>query len=73
MDSINNGKKSVHVNERKSHLLYGLSKMKVTHTADGRNIENCSLYTLEYTYIQEKIKRGGIVEWQPTPEKEGRH
>ncbi|MGP4041920.1 hypothetical protein ACTWP4_18760 [Gracilibacillus sp. D59] len=60
------------VKERKQYLLTKLQSMGITHYPDGRDLSECSLFTLEYVYIQEKCKRGGVVEWQPTPENEAR-
>ncbi|GIO25360.1 hypothetical protein [Oceanobacillus sp. J11TS1] len=41
----------VEVKQRKEHLIKGLKRLGIYHTSDGRKIEDCSLYTLEWTNI----------------------
>ena len=39
------------VQKRKEHLIKGLRRIGIFHTSDGRKLEDCSLYTLEWTNI----------------------
>ncbi|MFD1416821.1 hypothetical protein [Oceanobacillus jeddahense] len=39
------------VQKRKSELIRGLRQLEIYHTSDGRKLEDCSLYTLEWTNI----------------------
>lgn len=39
------------VQKRKQHLIKELHRMEIYHTSDGRKLEECSLYTLEWTNI----------------------
>ena len=42
------------VEERRSFLINELYKMGITETSDGRQFEDCSLFTLEHVHISEK-------------------
>lgn len=44
------------VTERKQDLINKLNRLGVSQTADGRNLVDVSLYTLEWTHIDEKNK-----------------
>ncbi|MDM8098674.1 hypothetical protein [Oceanobacillus oncorhynchi] len=39
------------VQQRKSELIRGLRRLGIFYTSDGKKIEECSLYTLEWTNI----------------------
>ena len=39
------------VQKRKSELIKGLRRLGIFYTSDGRKLEDCSLYTLEWTNI----------------------
>ncbi len=39
------------VQKRKSELIRGLRHLGIFYTSDGRKLEECSLYTLEWTNI----------------------
>ncbi len=39
------------VQKRKNHLIKELHRMEIYQTSDGRKLEDCSLYTLEWTNI----------------------
>ncbi|CEI81282.1 hypothetical protein BN997_01100 [Oceanobacillus oncorhynchi] len=39
------------VQQRKSELIRGLRRIGIFYTSDGRKLEECSLYTLEWTNI----------------------
>ncbi len=41
----------IEVQQRKSELIKGLRRLGIFHTSDGRKLEDCSLYTLEWTNI----------------------
>lgn len=41
----------IEVQKRKSELIRGLRHLGIFHTSDGRKLEDCSLYTLEWTNI----------------------
>lgn len=40
------------VQTRKDYLIKELHRMEIYHTSDGRKLEDCRLYTLEWTYIE---------------------
>lgn len=44
------------VSERKQDLINKLNRLGVSQTTDGRNLVDVSLYTLEWTHIDEKNK-----------------
>ncbi|WP_202395597.1 hypothetical protein [Virgibacillus halodenitrificans] len=44
------------VTERKQDLINKLNRLGVSQTTDGRNLVDVSLYTLEWTHIDEKNK-----------------
>ncbi|WP_164670454.1 hypothetical protein [Virgibacillus doumboii] len=48
------------VNDRKTHIINELYKMGVNRTPDGRNLEECTLFTLEPVYINEKCRMANI-------------
>ncbi|MBD1223270.1 Fur-regulated basic protein FbpA [Virgibacillus halodenitrificans] len=47
---------STAVKERKEELIYELNNLGIYKTEDGRQLTEVSLYTLEWTHIDEKNK-----------------
>lgn len=41
----------IEVQQRKSELIKGLRQLGIYQTSDGRKLEECTLYTLEWTNI----------------------
>ncbi|GIO18136.1 hypothetical protein J18TS1_12360 [Oceanobacillus oncorhynchi subsp. incaldanensis] len=49
------------VQKRKEHLIKGLRRLGIFHTSDGRKIEDCSLYTLEWTNISVRYEMANSI------------
>lgn len=46
----------IEAQQRKSELIRGLRRIGIFHTSDGRKLEDCSLYTLEWTNISVRFE-----------------
>nr|WP_128715691.1 hypothetical protein [Oceanobacillus caeni] len=64
MQEIDVNLRETEVRKRKEFLIRQLHRMEVLKTPDGRNIEECSLFTLERVYITEKRMQGAST-WKP--------
>lgn len=58
MTNIEENRKLRAVNDRRTHIVNSLHRMNVSHTRDGRKIEDCRLFTLEQVYINEMCRIG---------------
>lgn len=52
LEAIDQQLKETEVSQRKKYLIRQLHNMGVYKTSDGRRLEDVSLYTLEWTYIE---------------------
>lgn len=57
MSSISEKQRIRAANDRKTDIINALYRMGIYATADGRSLEECTLYTLEYFYIDVKFRR----------------
>lgn len=46
------------VADRRTHLINELYKLGLDATSDGRQFEECTLFTLEHIHINEKCRAG---------------
>jgi len=51
----------IEVKKRRNYLINGLRKLGIYHTDDGRKLENCSLYTLEWTNISVRFEMANSI------------
>lgn len=56
MKEIDTGLKQTEVEARKNYLIRQLNKLGISHTSDGRSLNDVSLYTLEWSYISVKCE-----------------
>lgn len=56
MESIDKRPKESEVRTRKKFLINELKKMDLEKSADGRRLEDLSLYSLEWMHVNEKNK-----------------
>lgn len=54
LEEIDRGLRETEVRARRAFLINQLKSMGVEYTRDGRRLEECSLYTLEWTHIEAK-------------------
>lgn len=52
LEAIDQQLKDTEVSQRKKYLIKQLHNMEVYKTSDGRKLEDVSLYTLEWTFIE---------------------
>jgi len=51
----------IEVQRRKEHLIKGLRRIGIFHTSDGRKLEECNLYTLEWTNISVRFEMANSI------------
>lgn len=51
MQALDKRLQETEVKQRKDFLIRNMKRLGVTHTTDGRKLEDVSLYTLEWTYV----------------------
>lgn len=51
LQTIDNRLKDTEVSQHRRFLIKQLHNMEIYYTSDGRKLEDVSLYTLEWTYI----------------------
>ncbi|SEP57367.1 hypothetical protein SAMN05216232_0205 [Virgibacillus subterraneus] len=61
MNDITEKQRQRAVNDRIADLKNNLYKLGVTHTSDGRDIEDVSLFTLERTHINAKCREALLI------------
>lgn len=54
LEEIDRGLRETEVRARRAFLINQLKSMGIDYTRDGRRLEECSLYTLEWTHIEAK-------------------
>lgn len=61
MINLHEKQKSRQSYDKKLYLIAELQKLGITETEDGRTLEECTLFTLEHTHINEKCRVGRLV------------
>lgn len=61
MINLHERQKNRHVYERKLYLIAELQKIGITETDGGLALEDCTLFTLEHTHINEKCRVGRLI------------
>lgn len=56
LESLDEKKRMRSRQDRKTHLINELYKMDIYETRDGRNFEECTLFTLEHVHVNEKCR-----------------
>lgn len=60
MINLHEKQKNRQSHDKKLYLIAELQKLGITETADGRTLEECTLFTLEHTHINEMCRVGRL-------------